>query len=162
MVKGLEEMMNSGSLAGFPVVDVTATLYDGGYHEVDSSVLAFQIAARGAFRSATPPLSLMIDTCHAGQHCRAAPKGVLPQLPALAQQALWQAVLIRIPNLRGPARNDQLARRIFSIQCCVEKQGSGGTAFSCSVACHMCCTLHASQMREGRMHQAPHHASAGS
>ena len=50
VVKGLEEMMNSGSLAGFPVVDVTATLYDGGYHEVDSSVLAFQIAARGAFR----------------------------------------------------------------------------------------------------------------
>ena len=52
VVKGLEEMMDSGSLAGFPVVDVTATLYDGGYHDVDSSVLAFQIAARGAFRCA--------------------------------------------------------------------------------------------------------------
>jgi translation elongation factor EF-G len=34
----------------FPVVDVKATLYDGSYHEVDSSVLAFQLAARGAFR----------------------------------------------------------------------------------------------------------------
>jgi hypothetical protein len=44
--------MSSGSLAGFPVVDVTATLYDGSYHEVDSSALAFQIAARGAFRDA--------------------------------------------------------------------------------------------------------------
>lgn len=43
--------MSSGSLAGFPVVDVRATLYDGSYHDVDSSVLAFQIAARGAFRS---------------------------------------------------------------------------------------------------------------
>ena len=50
VVKGLEEMMSSGSLAGFPVVDVAATLYDGAYHDVDSSVLAFQIAARAAFR----------------------------------------------------------------------------------------------------------------
>ena len=43
-------MMSSGTLAGFPVVDVTATLYDGSFHDVDSSVLAFQIAARAAFR----------------------------------------------------------------------------------------------------------------
>lgn len=42
--------MSSGTLAGFPVVDVTATLYDGSFHDVDSSVLAFQIAARAAFR----------------------------------------------------------------------------------------------------------------
>ena len=50
MLQGTEEMMSAGSLAGFPVVDVTATLYDGSYHDVDSSVLAFQIAARAAFR----------------------------------------------------------------------------------------------------------------
>lgn len=50
VVKGLEEMMSSGSLAGFPVVDVKATLFDGSYHDVDSSVLAFQIAARACFR----------------------------------------------------------------------------------------------------------------
>ncbi len=50
VVKGLEEMMSSGSLAGFPVVGLKATLYDGSYHDVDSSVLAFQIAARAAFR----------------------------------------------------------------------------------------------------------------
>ncbi|CAL5228677.1 g11850 [Coccomyxa viridis] len=50
VTKGLEEMMSSGVLAGFPVVDVRATLYDGSYHDVDSSVLAFQIAARAAFR----------------------------------------------------------------------------------------------------------------
>jgi elongation factor G len=52
VLKGLEESMTSGNLAGFPVVDVTATLVDGSYHEVDSSALAFQIAARGAFREA--------------------------------------------------------------------------------------------------------------
>ena len=50
VTKGLEEMMTSGALAGFPVVDLVATLYDGSYHDVDSSVLAFQIAARQAFR----------------------------------------------------------------------------------------------------------------
>lgn len=52
VLKGLEESMTAGNLAGFPVVDVTCTLYDGSYHEVDSSALAFQIAARGAFREA--------------------------------------------------------------------------------------------------------------
>jgi len=52
VLKGLEESMTSGNLAGFPVVDVTTTLIDGSYHEVDSSALAFQIAARGAFREA--------------------------------------------------------------------------------------------------------------
>jgi elongation factor G len=42
--------MSSGCLAGFPVVDMRCTLYDGSYHDVDSSALAFQIAARQAFR----------------------------------------------------------------------------------------------------------------
>eukprot|EP00898_Chlorokybus_atmophyticus_P009244 jgi/Chlat1/94/Chrsp1S03203 len=50
VVKGLEECMSNGVLAGFPVVDVRAVLVDGSYHDVDSSVLAFQIAAQGAFR----------------------------------------------------------------------------------------------------------------
>ena len=50
--KGINSVMGSGVLAGFPVVDVKATLIDGGYHEVDSSVLAFEIAARAAFREA--------------------------------------------------------------------------------------------------------------
>ncbi|KAJ3680302.1 hypothetical protein LUZ60_016580 [Juncus effusus] len=50
VVKGLEEMMSNGVLAGYPVVDVRAVLVDGSYHDVDSSVLAFQLAARGAFR----------------------------------------------------------------------------------------------------------------
>ena len=47
---GLEQMMGSGIIAGFPVVDVRATLFDGNYHDVDSSVMAFEIAAKGAFR----------------------------------------------------------------------------------------------------------------
>jgi elongation factor G len=48
--KGLESVMGAGILAGFPIVDVKATLIDGAYHDVDSSVLAFEIAARAAFR----------------------------------------------------------------------------------------------------------------
>ena len=50
--KGLESVMNSGPLAGFPVVDVKVQLIDGAYHEVDSSALAFEIASRAAFREA--------------------------------------------------------------------------------------------------------------
>ena len=48
--KGINSVMGSGILAGFPVVDVKATLIDGAYHDVDSSALAFEIAARAAFR----------------------------------------------------------------------------------------------------------------
>ena len=48
--KGLESMLGSGVLAGFPVIDFTARLIDGAYHDVDSSVMAFEIAARAAFR----------------------------------------------------------------------------------------------------------------
>ncbi|NDH64750.1 MAG: elongation factor G, partial [Alphaproteobacteria bacterium] len=43
-----------GVLAGFPVIDFKATLYDGAYHDVDSSALAFEIAARAAFREIGP------------------------------------------------------------------------------------------------------------
>ena len=50
--KGLASQMNSGVLAGFPVVDFKVTLVDGAYHDVDSSVMAFEIAARAAFRQA--------------------------------------------------------------------------------------------------------------
>ena len=48
--KGVNSVLTSGVLAGFPVVDVKATLVDGAYHDVDSSALAFEIAARAAFR----------------------------------------------------------------------------------------------------------------
>src|SRR5690606_23020571 len=48
--KGIASARESGVLAGFPVIDFKATLIDGGYHDVDSSVLAFEIAARAAFR----------------------------------------------------------------------------------------------------------------
>jgi elongation factor G len=50
VVKGLESAKENGLLAGFPVIDVKATLIDGAYHDVDSSVLAFEIAARAAFK----------------------------------------------------------------------------------------------------------------
>jgi elongation factor G len=50
--KGIESVLGSGVLAGFPVVDLKVTLIDGAYHEVDSSALAFEIAARAALREA--------------------------------------------------------------------------------------------------------------
>jgi elongation factor G len=48
--KGLESARETGVLAGFPVIDLKATLVDGAFHDVDSSALAFEIAARAAFR----------------------------------------------------------------------------------------------------------------
>ena len=48
--KGLRQAMETGVLAGFPCTDFKATLYDGAYHEVDSNVMCFEIAARAAFR----------------------------------------------------------------------------------------------------------------
>ena len=47
---GFREATNTGILAGYPVVDVKATLVDGSYHEVDSSEMAFKIAASMAFK----------------------------------------------------------------------------------------------------------------
>ncbi len=48
--KGIKSVMDSGPLAGFPVIDFKVQLIDGAYHDVDSSVLAFEIAARAAMR----------------------------------------------------------------------------------------------------------------
>ena len=50
--KGLKEAMDRGVLAGFPVVDVSVDLYDGSYHDVDSSEIAFKLAAINAFQDA--------------------------------------------------------------------------------------------------------------
>jgi elongation factor G len=52
--KGFKKMMDQGPLAGFPVLDVEIELYDGGFHAVDSSAVAFELAARGAFRQSMP------------------------------------------------------------------------------------------------------------
>ncbi|MDV5168434.1 elongation factor G [Photobacterium rosenbergii] len=52
--KGFEGMMDNGVLAGFPVLDVEVELFDGGFHAVDSSAVAFEIAAKGAFRQSMP------------------------------------------------------------------------------------------------------------
>ena len=52
--KGFKGMMEEGPLAGFPVLDIEIELYDGGFHAVDSSAIAFEIAAKGAFRQSMP------------------------------------------------------------------------------------------------------------
>ena len=52
--KGFRSMMGSGTLAGFPVLDVVIDLNDGAFHAVDSSAIAFEIAAKGAFRQSIP------------------------------------------------------------------------------------------------------------
>ena len=50
--KGISKTASNGYLAGFPVVDFKVTVYDGSYHDVDSSEMAFKLAARKAFKAA--------------------------------------------------------------------------------------------------------------
>jgi len=52
--KGLTNAKETGVIAGFPVIDLKCTLIDGGYHDVDSNVMTFDIAARACFREAMP------------------------------------------------------------------------------------------------------------
>ena len=58
--KGIGEVASGGLLAGFPLIDFKATLVDGAHHDVDSSVMAFEIAARSALREAAPGLGLKL------------------------------------------------------------------------------------------------------
>lgn len=69
--KGIKEALTSGILGGYPVVDCQITLYDGSYHDVDSSEIAFKIAASMAFKSAMasaspvllePVMKVVVDT----------------------------------------------------------------------------------------------------
>jgi elongation factor G len=58
--KGINSVRENGLIAGFPVIDFKATLFDGAFHDVDSSVLAFEIAARAAMREAKPNLKMKL------------------------------------------------------------------------------------------------------
>lgn len=58
--KGLLSVMGSGPFAGFPMIGVKATLVDGAFHDVDSSVLAFEIASRACFKEAAPKLGVQL------------------------------------------------------------------------------------------------------
>lgn len=69
--KGIKDAMTSGVLGGYPVVDFRVTLYDGSFHEVDSSEIAFKVAASMAFRAAMskaspvllePIMKVVVDT----------------------------------------------------------------------------------------------------
>jgi len=55
--KGIEEAMQNGTMAGYPMVDIRATLYDGSYHDVDSSEMAFKIAGSMGFKAGTAKAS---------------------------------------------------------------------------------------------------------
>lgn len=58
--KGLKSVWTTGVLIGFPMVDIKVTLYDGAFHEVDSSAIAFEIASRAAFREACDKAGLKL------------------------------------------------------------------------------------------------------
>ncbi|TIU74434.1 MAG: elongation factor G, partial [Mesorhizobium sp.] len=58
--KGINSVMGSGTFAGFPMIGVKATLVDGAFHDVDSSVLAFEIASRACFKEAAPRLGVQL------------------------------------------------------------------------------------------------------
>ncbi|MEL7489483.1 MAG: elongation factor G [Pseudomonadota bacterium] len=58
--KGINSIRETGLLVGFPILDFKVELYDGGFHDVDSSVLAFEIAARGALREHKGELGLAL------------------------------------------------------------------------------------------------------
>ena len=58
--KGINSVMGSGPFAGFPMIGVKATLVDGAFHDVDSSVLAFEIASRASFKEGAPKLGVQL------------------------------------------------------------------------------------------------------
>jgi elongation factor G len=58
--KGIDSVRNAGMLVGFPILDFKVELIDGAFHDVDSSVLAFEIAARAAMREAKPSLGMAL------------------------------------------------------------------------------------------------------
>eukprot|EP00962_Isochrysis_galbana_P004058 scaffold1130_cov127-Isochrysis_galbana.AAC.10 len=125
VAKGLESVMSNGVLAGFPVIGCKATLLDGGYHDVDSSVMAFEIAVRPR---ATPspaghwasvprhplPWPPRIPASRPGLHhswrhdpaprCRRRPSPVLPSAPqgrACARKGLREAgAKLMEPNMK--------------------------------------------------------------
>ncbi|MCR3921951.1 MAG: elongation factor G [Firmicutes bacterium] len=85
--KGLRESLESGVLAGYPVVDIKASLYDGSYHNVDSSEMAFKIAAHLAFK-----------------------KGIEKATPVLLEPIMYVAVTVP-DNFMGDIMGDMNSRR---------------------------------------------------
>lgn len=58
--QGLQEAMKSGPLAGYPMIDIKASVYDGSYHDVDSSEMAYKIAASMALKDAAKKCGLIL------------------------------------------------------------------------------------------------------
>ena len=103
--KGLRGSTENGVLAGFPVIDLKAELIDGAYHDVDSSVLAFEIAARAAFKEgvmkAAPKLLepiMRVEVVTPGRvHGR---RDRRPEQPARPGRPAWTAAAMRASSMR--------------------------------------------------------------
>src|SRR5207245_9960777 len=75
--KGVVEAMHEGILGGFPVVDLRVTLYDGSYHDVDSSEMAFKIAASMGFKEAMEQASpVLLDA-------------IMPVVVSTSEELMW-------------------------------------------------------------------------
>ena len=84
--KGVLSVAESGILAGFPVIDYKVTILDGLHHDVDSSVLAFEIASRMCFREACQKASLISSLL------LACIRSILPTLSVFSLEELYTEV----------------------------------------------------------------------
>ena len=129
---GIQEAMESGVLAGYPVVDVRVELVDGSYHDVDSSEMAFKIAGSMAFKEAmqrAKPEAARAGDGRRGRHARGVPRrrDGRPQLAArprrgpraARQRAGDQGARSRSPTMFGYAtdlRSTTQGRATFTMQ----------------------------------------------
>ena len=92
--KGVQSVVESGVLAGFPMLDIKVTLTDGAYHDVDSSVMAFEIAGRAAFREGA---------------LKAGPKLLEPimKVEAVTPEDYVGGIIGALPSRRGQVRGQE-------------------------------------------------------
>ncbi|CCE66760.1 elongation factor G [Candidatus Mycoplasma haematominutum] len=102
--EGLVESMKSGQLAGYPVIDIKATLYDGSFHEVDSNEMAFKIAASLSLKEASKKCaSILLEP--------------IMEIEVNAPPQYFGAVMGDITSKRGLITGTELAAAFSSIKC---------------------------------------------